>query len=107
MEYRIKQGERPVKSTRFTERYSEENGWTTATLEQYEVAIEEWKSLQFDKLSYSVKRERLYPPMVDLADAEVKIGSDDPILQEEGRIQKQEYVDACLLVKQTISKEEV
>lgn len=73
--------------------------------QEYTVEIEdlnnnyEWKLQQ----CYAARRAA-YPPIEDYLDAKVKQASSDPAVQIEGLTQEQEYLQACLLVKQSIPK---
>ena len=49
--------------------------------------------------TYAERRRAEYPSITDYADAKVKQGSLDPVIQEEGRQQEAKYVNDCLAVK--------
>lgn len=78
-------------------------------VELREVSCEEHAALISDRdavtMSYADKRKSLYPSIYDLADAMVKKGSLDPVMQAAGEAQFKAYVEKCLAVKTLISKE--
>ena len=78
-------------------------GYTPAQVEVKYIPDEEFHTLLAAQttgaMTYADKRRAEYPPMADYLDAKVKQASNDPMLQEAGRLQEAAYHDACLEVK--------
>lgn len=53
---------------------------------------------------YQLQRAAKYPPMLDFIDAQVKMSSPDPVMQAEGEVKWNNYVNQCFAVKLAIPK---
>ena len=55
--------------------------------------------------TYQQKRLEAYPPMSKYLDAQVKLSSDEPLIQAQGQAQLNAYLAACLTIKKQFPKE--
>jgi len=56
------------------------------------------------KGDYKVGRSKVYPPIEDYLDAQIKINSRDPVLVKEGKEQFDTYIKVCLQIKKNYPK---
>jgi hypothetical protein len=66
-----------------------------------QLTVEQWRLMNYEKL-----RKWDYPKVEELADAQAKINSTDPVLIAEGHLQLSEYYAKCIEVKKRFPKVE-
>lgn len=77
----------------------------TSLIEQLpEVMSGQITASDWTKQHYDILRSKLYPSVLDLADALVKLNSTDQDMKQQGSIELQAYVDKCIEVKTAIPK---
>jgi len=80
------------------------------TSEQIDIVLNDYFMHKIDisiwkKENYKILRKFFYPEITEYVDAVVKQSSIDPTIKAEGDGQRQEYIEKCLMIKQTYKKE--
>ena len=70
------------------------------------IGMTQTEAANYIQKEHHIFRAGIYPSTHDFLDAEVKINSGDPELIQQGKLQKQKYIEDCLAVKQIFSKKE-